>query len=265
MTALDPGASDVFTVGATGSPRATAFRASSPAPTMTVGLEVFVHEVIAAIATEPDRTTRSPSTSIVTAGRPRRRPVAAAPPARGAGAGRGRRDAAGRAGNARPSASLDPRRSGVGRSRYEAVREVRPEVRPQRGSGTRSCGRRGPATRRLDRREVQLQQRVEVRPVARLAPQPLLLGVALDEVDPLGRPAGQAQVRQGLVVDGEERRRRPELGAHVARSSRGRRAPGRPGRPRRTRRTPRRPRTRAASRSRRARGRSRSSPAAARR
>ena len=55
MTAFDPGASDVLTVGATRSPRATAFRASSPAPTMTVGLEVFVHDVIAAIATEPVR------------------------------------------------------------------------------------------------------------------------------------------------------------------------------------------------------------------
>ena len=46
-----------------------AFRASSPAPTMTVGFEVFVHEVIAAIATEPVRfDARSPRTSSETAG-----------------------------------------------------------------------------------------------------------------------------------------------------------------------------------------------------
>ena len=56
-----------MTVGPTVRPRATAFRASRPAPTMTVGFEVFVHEVIAAIATEPVRiVARWPSTSIVT-------------------------------------------------------------------------------------------------------------------------------------------------------------------------------------------------------
>src|SRR3954464_15296540 len=53
VTAFDPGASEVLTAGPTRRPRATAFRASSPAPTITVGLDVFVHEVIAAIATEP--------------------------------------------------------------------------------------------------------------------------------------------------------------------------------------------------------------------
>ena len=64
---MEPGASDVLTVAGTVSPRATAFRASSPAPIITVGLEVFVHDVIAAIATEPDWIVvrRSP-TSIVT-------------------------------------------------------------------------------------------------------------------------------------------------------------------------------------------------------
>ena len=43
-----------------------------------------------------------------------------------------------------------------------------------------------PGDRRLDRREVQRQDLVERRPVTRLAPEPLLLGVALDEVDALG-------------------------------------------------------------------------------
>ena len=69
MTAFEPGASDVLTVGGTRRPRATAFRASSPAPTMTVGFEVLVHEVIAAIATEPVRiVARSPLTSSATGG-----------------------------------------------------------------------------------------------------------------------------------------------------------------------------------------------------
>ncbi len=69
MTAFEPGASDVLTVEATFRPRATAFRASRPAPTITVGFEVLVHDVIAAIATEPVRmVTSSPSTRSVTGG-----------------------------------------------------------------------------------------------------------------------------------------------------------------------------------------------------
>ncbi len=67
MTALEPGASEVLTAGPTRSPRATAFRASSPAPIMTVGLDVLVQDVIAAMATDPVRSVvRRPSTSIST-------------------------------------------------------------------------------------------------------------------------------------------------------------------------------------------------------
>jgi hypothetical protein len=69
VTAFDPGASEVLTVGDTVSPRATAFLASSPAPTMTVGFDVFVHDVIAAMATEPVRiSARAPSISTSTDG-----------------------------------------------------------------------------------------------------------------------------------------------------------------------------------------------------
>ena len=53
MTAREPGARLVLTVGPTERPRATALRASSPAPTMTLGLEVLVQLVMAAMATEP--------------------------------------------------------------------------------------------------------------------------------------------------------------------------------------------------------------------
>src|SRR5579875_1404053 len=53
LTTLDPGASDVLTHGLTLSPRCTAFRASSPAPTITDGLDVLVQLVIAAITTCP--------------------------------------------------------------------------------------------------------------------------------------------------------------------------------------------------------------------
>src|SRR5581483_1550151 len=53
MTTLEPGASVVFTQGLRDSPRSTAFLASSAAPTITDGFDVFVHEVMAAITTEP--------------------------------------------------------------------------------------------------------------------------------------------------------------------------------------------------------------------
>src|SRR5262252_10831729 len=53
MTTLEPGASVVFTHGLRSSPASTALRASSAAPTITDGLEVLVHDVMAAITTEP--------------------------------------------------------------------------------------------------------------------------------------------------------------------------------------------------------------------
>ena len=53
MTTFEPGASDDFTHGLRFSPFSTAFFASRPAPIITDGFDVFVHEVIAAITTEP--------------------------------------------------------------------------------------------------------------------------------------------------------------------------------------------------------------------
>src|SRR5215203_7381566 len=66
MTTLEPGASVVFTHGRRCSPRSTAFLASSAAPIITEGLEVLVHEVIAAITTAPWSTSVSVPSSIVT-------------------------------------------------------------------------------------------------------------------------------------------------------------------------------------------------------
>src|SRR5450755_1522570 len=48
-----PGASEVLTQGFAVKPLAAALRASRPAPISTLGLEVLVHEVIAAITTSP--------------------------------------------------------------------------------------------------------------------------------------------------------------------------------------------------------------------
>src|SRR3954463_6478313 len=79
VTAFDPGARDVLTVGPTRRPRATAFRASSPAPTITVGFDVLVHEVMAAMTTEPSVTTDCSAVAATAAGVvvPSSEPVAA--------------------------------------------------------------------------------------------------------------------------------------------------------------------------------------------
>src|SRR5262249_61783737 len=85
MTTLDPGASVVFTHGLRSRPASTALRASSAAPTITDGLEVLVHEVMAAITTEPWSTAvLVPSSRVTWAGRDGR-PVAS--PATGSDAG----------------------------------------------------------------------------------------------------------------------------------------------------------------------------------
>ena len=53
MTTFEPGARLVFTHGLRVSPRSTAFFATRPAPIITLGFDVFVQLVIAAITTAP--------------------------------------------------------------------------------------------------------------------------------------------------------------------------------------------------------------------
>ena len=53
MTTPDPGDSEVLMYGATFKPILTAFCARSPAPSITLGFEVFVQDVIADITTDP--------------------------------------------------------------------------------------------------------------------------------------------------------------------------------------------------------------------
>ena len=72
-----------------------------------------------------------------------------------------------------------------------------------------------PRDRGHDGRQVQLEGLGVHRLPGRVVPQPLLLGVRLDERDLLVGPPGELEVPQRLVVDGEDRRRRAELGAHV--------------------------------------------------
>src|SRR4029450_13397380 len=64
MTTLDPGASEVLTHGLEARPRSTALRASSPAASITDGVEVLVQEVMAAMTTCPwSRSKPVPSSS----------------------------------------------------------------------------------------------------------------------------------------------------------------------------------------------------------
>ncbi len=53
VTTREPGAIDVLTHGLLVRPRSTAFFARRPAPIMTDGFDVFVHDVIAAMTTLP--------------------------------------------------------------------------------------------------------------------------------------------------------------------------------------------------------------------
>jgi len=53
VTTFEPGASELFTQGLRFRPFSTAFFATSPAAIITLGLEVLVQEVMAAMTTAP--------------------------------------------------------------------------------------------------------------------------------------------------------------------------------------------------------------------
>ena len=225
MTALEPGASDVLTVGPTVSPRATAFLASKPAPTITVGLEVFVHEVIAAIATDPVR--MDPRTA------PIRRPIAGyGSSAIESGSGAAESASCSRspprayeggslAGNESADATSTTPSIGPGPPAHRPVRQVRSGSSPRKSSlsassGTRSCGRRGPATDGTTDARSSSRSASKSRDDARITPEALLLRVAFDQGHAIVGTPRQPEVSERLVIDREERGRRPELGAHVA-------------------------------------------------
>src|SRR6185295_1716192 len=68
MTTFDPGASVVLTHGLLVRPLSTAFFATSAAPIITDGLDVLVHEVIAAMTTAPWSTWNSWPSRVTVAG-----------------------------------------------------------------------------------------------------------------------------------------------------------------------------------------------------
>jgi hypothetical protein len=76
VTTCEPGAREVLTHGLESRPASTAFLASRPAPTMTYGFEVLVHEVIAAITTAPWSSSNSPASDLTVCGLCGREPLA---------------------------------------------------------------------------------------------------------------------------------------------------------------------------------------------
>ena len=195
---------------------------------MTVGFDVFVQLVIAAITTCPWSTVNvSPSRSTVTAARGRSAtspppcrgrwaggsgapmPLAAAPADGGSLAGNDWADAAsGLAGRTCNGSWSNPpgRRAGG----IDEGRASRKAALPS-ASDTRSCGREGPAIdgSTVDKSSCSVSR--ERRSRRRVVPQALLLRVGLDEVDQLGGPSGEPQVAQRLGVDREDGHRRAVL------------------------------------------------------
>src|ERR1700733_8825121 len=172
MTTLEPGASVVFTHGLRSSPASTAFLATSAAPIMTDGLDVFVHDVIAAITTDPWSTDVVVASFSVTS---------TGAEARLLGPLSGYHAVLFRGERVR-------RRERVGDLLIQAVQlDVRADSLPERVLGV---GQRHPVLwsfgagqRRDHRGQVELDLLRVPRRAARVVPQALLLGVRLDERD----------------------------------------------------------------------------------
>ena len=184
-----------MTVGPTRRPRATAFRASSPAPTMTVGLRGVRARGDGRDRDRAVTDDRVPAPPTVDRATP---PLSVAPVV--------------------PPSSVSRAEVLAGRRRSAPVGgEGRPEVRRQAGQRDAVLRPARPGDRRLDARQVERRaaRRTSGRRPAR-ATGPAPWRSARRASTRSARPAGQAQVGERLVVDREERRGRPELGAHVA-------------------------------------------------
>ena len=149
MTTVEPGASEVFTHGWRSSPASTAFFASRPAPIITLGLEVLVQEVIAAITTRPwSSSTSVPSSSVTSIESSVSGFSVATPPSASAGRGLPRPSSWSAAGGS--EAGKD---SSIASSRLficSAASGSNSCIAPRKAalasaSGTRSWGRFGPA------------------------------------------------------------------------------------------------------------------------
>ena len=212
MTTFEPGARVVFTHGLRFRPFSTAFFASSAAPIITYGLEVFVQEVIAAITTWPwsivglravvegdlDRVGRP---DVLVLGR----------------VGRGER-------------AVQAVAAGVGRQRVAegglGVGQLDPVLRAL-----------GAGDARDDRGQVELELLGEAQRPGRVVPQALVPGVLLDEVELGLRAARSASGSRSSPRRSGRSRRSSRTPATCCRSSPGWPPAPRPRRRRGTRRT----------------------------
>ena len=181
---------------------------------MTAGLDVFVHDVIAAMTTAPwSRWNVSSSYVTSTAersARTTRGPVEIVASARlRLAAGRSRRERVAR--GERLGDGLVVRVAVVDAEARERVDERTLRV-AQRHAILRPAR---PGERWLDRGEIEVDCLRVRRRLVRVVPERVLLAVRLDERDALGRPACEPQVPERLVVDREEPARRPVLRRHV--------------------------------------------------
>ena len=197
----EPGASEVLMCGCTFRPASTAFFASRPAASITLGFEVLVHEVIAAISTSPLPIVMSPavgcselaadwaaasvglfeSISTTSSGAP------------------GLTDGVFGTGTSSTRTSLPRARWRVSRLRGRLVEAVLGRrLAEQRGEllftlpiSMRSCGRFGPARLGVDGAEVEADDPGVVDlPGERHAEHVLGLEVRLQRLDLVGRAAG---------------------------------------------------------------------------
>ena len=220
MTTFEPGASEVFTHGLTSSPRSTALRASRPAPIITLGFDVFVHDVIAAITTWPWSSSVSVPSASVSGTTVETRSATCAPPVPAPASSSAPRSCDGvavRGGRVGGREGLLGPLVGLGVRRLDEVLEREPERRL--GLGERHAVLRAlrAGERRHDLAEVELERLGVGRLLGVLVvPQALRAGVGLDALDDLGRAAGELEVAERLGVDREDRAGRAELRRHVA-------------------------------------------------
>ena len=168
MTTREPGARLVLTHGCDSRPRSTALRASRPAATITDGLEVLVHDVMAAMTTAPWSISTSASSTAVDA----------MPPS--------------------GTRSLPRRRAGLGSRGYASWKE--PAAAESDDAVLRAAR---PGQARLDGVEVEHEPLAEVRDlVAVLAEHALRARVRLDQGGDVAA-AGRLQVAQRAGVDGK--------------------------------------------------------------
>ena len=178
-----------------------------------------MHDVIAAIATAPWSSSNSVAVASVTGDRVARASAVRSARLRAAAARRcrprGRRTGRRRRGSDSATASSY--------ALLAASSSLVDVVGQRAAEGLLGVGQRDavlralrPGQRRDDRRQVELEVLGEARLGVGVVPEPLLLGVGLDQRDLLVGAAGELEVLGGLLVDREDRDRGAELRAHVA-------------------------------------------------